>query len=295
MFILLAFGVPNIEAQEMDPKAYSNAPVGLNFLIAGYAYAEGGVAFDPSVPLKDAHMQVHTAFLAYARSFNFWGRCGKFAAILPYGWVSGTAEFAGHPRGREVSGFGDVRFRSSVNFLGAPALSLKEFVNYRQDTIVGASLELSFPTGQYDPDKLVNIGTNRWSVKPELGVSKAYGRWTLEIAAGATFFSDNKDFLGEMTREQAPIYSVQGHLIYGLPYGAWLALTGTYFTGGRTTVDGLEGDDLQRNSRLGITIAQPVSRHHSVKFYAGTGVSTRTGSDFDLIGVAWQYLWGGGL
>jgi hypothetical protein len=199
------------------------------------------------------------------------------------------------PVEREVSGLGDPRLRFSVNFYGAPALSLKEFADYKQDLIIGASLQVSVPVGQYDSDRLVNIGTNRWSVKPELGISKAWGPLTLELAAGVTLYTDNDDFLGGRTREQDPIYSVQAHVVYGFASGIWVALDGTYYTGGRTTVDGVKGNDLQENSRVGATVALPVNRHNSIKLYASTGVSARTGANFNLVGIAWQYRWGGGL
>lgn len=263
--------------------------------MAGYGHAEGGVATDPSIPLENANLRTHSTVFAYARSFEVGGQSGKFDLIVPYGWVSGTAEFAGQPREREVSGFGDPKLRFSLNFYGAPALSLPDFASYRQDLIVGASVQVSVPSGQYDADKLVNIGTNRWFVKPEIGFSKAWGPWTLELATAATFFADNDDFLGGKTREQDPIYSVQGGLIYGFRNGIWVALNGTYFTGGRATVDGVEGDNLQKNSRGGVTVALPVDRNHSVKLYATTGISTRIGTDSDTIGIAWQYRWGGGL
>jgi hypothetical protein len=154
---------------------------------------------------------------------------------------------------------------------------------------------VGLPLGQYDPDKLVNIGPNRWAIKPELGLSKALGPLTLELATGVTFYTTNDDFFGGKRRAQAPIYSVQGHLIYTFGAGVWAGVDGTYYTGGRTTIDGVQNTDLQRNARLGLTLALPVHRHHSVKLYASTGVSTRTGSDFDAVGLAWQYRWGGGL
>src|SRR5262245_53778112 len=157
---------------------------------------------------------------------------------------------------------------------------------------MGASLQVSVPLGQYDADRLVNIGTNRWFFKPELGISKAWGPLTLELAAGVTLYTDNRDFLDGKTRAQAPLYSVQGHVIYSLPHGIWVGLDGTYYTGGRTTIDGVEGNDVQKNSRMGVTIALPVDRHHSVKLYASTGASTRTGGDFDTLGILWQYRWG---
>ena len=284
-----------MQAQELEPRTYANTPIGLNFLIAGYAYAKGGVGTDPSVPITNARLRVHGPVLAYARSLDVWGRSGKFDLILPYSRLSGTADVAGEARERETSGFADPRFRFSVNFLGAPALSLKDFASYRPDLIAGASLQVSVPLGEYDANRLVNIGTNRWSIKPELGISKTWAPFTLELAGAATFYTDNDDFFIGKTRSQDPLYSLQGHLIYSFRSGIWGALNGTYYTGGRTTVDGVRSNDLQRSSRLGLTMTFPVDRHNSVKLYASTGVSTRTGSDFDAIGAAWQYRWGGGL
>ena len=293
--LLLAGMGASAYAQDLEPRAYVNTPVGLNFLLAGYGYAAGGVATDPALPLQNAHLQVHSALLAYARSLDVWGKSGKIDVVVPYAWLSGAADFEGQPREREVSGFANPRFRFSVNFYGAPALSLQEFASYKQDLILGASLQVSPPLGQYDADKLVNIGTNRWFVKPELGISKALGPLTLELTTGVTFYTDNHDFLGGKTRAQAPIYAAQGHVSYNLGAGIWVALDGTYYTGGRTTVDGVEGNDLQKNTRLGVTVALPVNRHTSVKLYGSTGVSTRTGSNFNAGGIVLQYRWGGGL
>jgi hypothetical protein len=295
LLIALAALGADAYAQDLEPRAYVNTPVGLNFLLAGYGYAAGGVATDPALPLQNANLKVHSTVLAYARALDVWGRSGKVDVVLPYAWLSGTAEVEGLPREREVSGLADPRLRFSVNLYGAPALALQEFARYRQDLIIGASLQVSVPLGQYDPDKLVNIGTNRWSVKPELGISKAVGPLTLELTTGVTLYTDNHDFFGGKTRAQAPIYSVQGHVSYTLGAGIWAALDSTYYTGGRTTVDGVEGNDLQKNTRLGATVALPVHRHLSVKLYGSTGVSTRTGSNFTAGGLFVQYRWGGGL
>ena len=293
--LVLACSVATAWAQEIEPRAYSNIPVGVNFLIAGYGHAEGGLATDPSLPLENADLTTDATLLAYVRALNVRGKSGKFDINIPYSWIDGTAEFMGQPRNRRVSGFGDLRMRFSLNLLGAPALSLAESASYVQDTIVGASVQVSAPVGQYDGDRVVNIGTNRWFVKPELGVSKVLGPWTLELATAATFYSDNDDFFGGRTREQDPIYSVQGGFVYGFRRGVWMALSGTYFTGGRSTVDGVEGNDLQKNSLVGLTLALPIDRRNSMKVYASTGLSTRIGTDTDAISIAWQHRWGGGL
>ena len=277
--LVCAMGATSATAQDLEPRAYSNTPIGLNFLIAGYSYTEGSVAVDSSVPLTNAEVSVNATTLAYAHSLGLFGKSAKFDVVLPFAWLSGSAEFAGQPREREISGLADPRFRLSVNFYGAPALSMKEFAHYRQDVIIGAAVYVRAPWGQYDPTRLVNLGTNRWAFKTELGISKAWGAWTFELVPGVTFFTDNTDFLDGHTRTQDPLYAIQAHVIYGFKSGVWVAFDGTYFTGGSTSVDGVPDDNRQANSRAGLTVAVPVDRSNSVKFYASRGVSTRTGGE----------------
>jgi hypothetical protein len=295
LMLLAAFTTTGAQAKDLEPRSYTNTPVGLNFLIAGHVYADGKLAFDPSSKITDAKYRSNTEVLAYAHSLDAWGKSAKFDVIVPYTSFSGHASVGTQTREREMSGFNDPKFRFSMNFHGAPALSLKEFANYRQDLVIGASLQVSPPMGQYDNTKLVNLGANRWSFKSELGVSKTIGALTMEIMPSVTFYTDNTDFNRGRTFEQAPLYALQGHLIYGFANGVWVAANATYFTGERTTVDGVQSDNQQTNSRVGLTLALPVDKYNSLKFYASTGTSTRTGSDFDLLGVAWQYRWGGGF
>jgi len=282
-------------AQDIEPRAYSNAPVGVNFVIGGYAYTRGGIAFDTSLPITDPKLSTSSAVLGYARVLDIFGSSAKLSVIAPYTWLSGSAIYQGDPLERKVDGFGDPLVRLSVNFYGAPALTLPEFRTYQQDLIVGASLQVSVPVGQYDDAKLVNLGTHRWSFKPEIGMSKAMGPWTLELQAAAAFFTTNDDFFNGNRRSQDPLYSLQGHAIYNFPSGVWGSLDATYFTGGRTTLNGTLQNDLQENWRFGATLAFPVDVHHSIKLYGSSGVSARTGNNFDLVGIAWQYRWGGGL
>jgi len=293
--IVLLSRISPVCAQDLEPRAYTNIPVKVNFIVAGYSYMSGGVVFDPAVPLENANIKIHGSLFAYARSLNIGGLSGKFDMIVPYAWLSGTAEFQGQPASREVSGLADARLRMSVNFIGAPALPLSGFKDYKQDLVIGASLQVYVPTGQYDPDKLVNIGTHRFTFKPELGISKTFGPLVLEFTGGAAFYTVNHNFYGGKTRSQAPIGSLQGHVNYNFPHGIWAAADGTYYWGGHTTLDGIEGNDLQKNTRLGLTLALPLSIRHSLKFTFSTGVSTRTGTDFNSYGVYWQYRWGGGI
>jgi len=178
-FLCATFGIAaNImigakaEAQDAEPRLYTNTPVDLNFLIAGYVYSQGKLAFDPSLSIADAQFHTHTGAAAYVRSFDLWGQSAKFDLIVPYSAFSAHGLVAGQPREREMSGLGDPRFRVSVNLLGAPALSVREFASYKQDLIIGVSLQVSTPLGQYDDTKLLNLGNNRWSFRSELGISK---------------------------------------------------------------------------------------------------------------------------
>lgn len=282
-------------AQELEPRAYVNLPVGINFLVAGYAYSQGGMSFDPSLPVEDAHLKIHTAVIAYARSLNLWGQSGKVDVILPYSSLSGTALVSGVPREREVDGLIDPRVRLSVNFYGAPALSMADYARYENDLVIGASVQVGVPIGQYDRTRAVNLGTNRWSIKPDIGFSKAFGAVTLDLTAGITYFGRNEDFFGGQTVDQAPIYSMQGNLSYEFGRGVWGSLGATYYSGGRTTVNGVPKDNALSSSRAGLTLALPIDRSWSMKLHASSGISARTGTNFDIVGFAVQYRWLDGM
>jgi len=293
--ILFLFTLLDSDAQELEPRAYSNVPVGLNFFIAGYNYSVGGVLFDPAIPLDNANVKTHGSILAYARSIKVGKMSGKVDAILPYAWLSGSADFMGERNYREVSGLADPRVRMSVIFIGGPALPLSGFKDYKQNFVMGASMQVYLPIGQYDPDKMVNLGTNRFTFKPEIGISKTIKQLILELALAGQFYTVNDNYYNGKTLSQEPIVSVQGHVNYNFRKGIWTALDGTFYWGGNTTIDGVRGDNLQQNSRLGITLAVPVNIHHSIKLNFSTGTSTRTGSDFDSVTAVWQYRWGAGL
>jgi hypothetical protein len=295
MLIVLTPVMYRANATDSDPRSYSNIPVGLNFLITGYARTTGNVTVAPTIPLKNANLTIDSAVLAFSHSLNIFGKSGKFDFILPGSSLSGTADFEGQPHARSVVGFADPMARFYVNFYGAPALSMKDFAAYKQNLIIGASLAVTAPGGQYDQTKLVNLGTNRWSFKPELGISKAWGPLTTELAAGGYFYTDNNEPVTGNSLKQAPLFTAQGHLIYNFRPGIWGAFDANYYAGARTTNDGHVTGESLGNWRVGGTLAVAVHRQHSIKLYGSTGVYSRTGSTFDIIGIAWQYRWGDGL
>lgn len=295
IFAMLLAVVSSAQAQDLEPRAYSNAPVGMSFLLLGYQNSSGALLFDPAIPVTDADANVDMGFIGYVRVLDVAGKSAKAGLILPYATLSADGYLNGDYLTREQTGLADPALYFSMNLYGAPALSIKEFSSYRQDTIIGFSMKVTAPLGAYQSEKVINIGNNRWSVKPELGISQALGKWTVEAAAAATVYTDNNEFERDKTRSQEPIYSTQLHLIYAFPGNIWASVGATYYTGGRTTIDGITRNDLQQNWRSGFTLSLPINRKQSLKLYGNSGVSTRTGTDYDSIGIVWQYRWARGF
>jgi hypothetical protein len=158
-------------------------------------------------------------------------------------------------------------------------------------TIIGASLLVQVPTGEYESDRLINLGTNRWAVKPAIGmIVPLHPTWLFEIEVGAWFFGDNDDYLGQ-TREQDPIVSTEIHLVKRLRPGFWVSLDANYYRGGDTRIGDEFRDDLQRNARAGLTFVVPIRGRHAVRGSYSNGVTTRSGGDFEMYSLSYLYAW----
>jgi hypothetical protein len=285
-----ALAVP-LYAQELNPAAYTPAPIGVNVVTVTSTYNRGDLAFDPSGPIDEASASITASTVAYYRTLNVAGRSANLGLILPYVFGDLEGLYLGQPAAVYRSGFGDANLRLAVNLYGAPAMTPKEFQSYRPRTLIGASLIVGGPTGQYDSTKLINIGTNRWAFKPEIGVVHVMGRWAVDAYIGGWFFTDNTDFAGGLTRAQNPILSTQAHVRRAFSHKVWAALDANFWWGGQTSFDGSPNDDRQQNSRVGLTFAFRLGNGHSVRVAASSGAFTRIGGDFDSIGLAYSYSW----
>ncbi|AXE94212.1 transporter [Paraburkholderia terricola] len=181
-------------AQEMEPHAYSATPVGTNFVVIDYARSSGGFSVDPSLPIANVQAKINTYAFGYSHSFGVAGHTASIAVSIPYASANVTGDVQGRPQHAYRSGSGDVRFRVALNLLGDPALTPEQFARRRPSTILGVSLSVAAPTGQYVPSRLINVGSNRWSFKPEIGLSQPIGNWFVDGAVGVWFFTDNNDF-----------------------------------------------------------------------------------------------------
>jgi len=279
-------------AQELDPGAYWPIPKSTSIATLANNFNWGDLAFDPAAPIDEATARINTTGVSFIRTFSFAGRSANAGVVVPVvaGHVEGLylGEFAETGR----FGMGDPRLRIAVNLYGAPAMTRQEFGAYRQRTIVGVSLVVAPPLGQYDPAKLINLGTNRWSFRPELGFSQTRGAWVLEVMAGAWLFTDNTNFYGGRTRAQAPVGAVQAHVTYKFKPGRWLAADANYFTGGRTTIGGTQNYDLMRNSRIGATFSSAIDRRSAFRIMVSRGAYTTIGAYFFSIGASYSYVFG---
>ena len=297
--LLATCSLQGLRAQDLAPRAYVITPVHWNAVTLTYAFSDGGILFNNILPVTDAHATLNVPILSYFHSMNFFGRSANIAASLPYG----VGHFQGVFQDSETkiyrSGLLDSSFRFSVNLKGGPAMSAKDYQSWKQKTILGVSLRVVAPTGQYDSTKLVNNSANRWAFKPEVGYSQRWGHWVLDGYGGAWFYTTNPEFWshnsfypGTRSQSQAPIASIEAHLSYDVRPRYWVSLDGNFWYGGRTSLNGVETPGtLQENSRIGVTASVPLSKHQSLKASYSFGAYATFGGNFQNVSVAWQYYW----
>jgi Putative MetA-pathway of phenol degradation len=299
--ISVFFSLQMLHAQDLAPRAYIITPIHSNAVTLTYSFNTGGLIFDGNTPITDAKAKVSVSSFNYSHSTHFFGRTASFLAIVPYG----IGKFSGTVLGSETnvyrSGLLASVFRFSVNLKGGPAMDLKEFIKWQQKTLIGASIRVVPPTGQYDPTKLINYGANRWAFKPELGVSQRWHHWLLDTYGAVWFFTTNGEFFsrnqynpGVTAQSEAPVGAFEGHLSYDVKPRLWASLDGNFWFGGRTSLNGIENfSTMQKNSRVGATFSVPMSRHQSLKFSYSKGAYIRYGGNYQTISLAWQYSWRG--
>jgi Putative MetA-pathway of phenol degradation len=286
-------------AQDLTPRAYIITPMHSNAIVLSYSFEDGDILLNPTLPVSGAKGQLHIPIFSYSHSFRLFGRTAGITAVLPY--VVGHFEGQVNGAQQEIyrSGLLDSAFRLSLNLKGGPAMDLREYVAWKQKTLIGVSLTVTAPTSQYDPMVLVNTGTNRWGIKPEIGRSQRWDHWVLDTYAGVWFFTENHEFFshnaespGINTRSQNPLGAVEVHLSYDVKPRLWISLDGNYWYGGETSLNGVKTPGtLQANSRVGATASVPLHKHQSFKFSYSYGAIVRVGGNYNNISVGWQYSW----
>jgi outer membrane putative beta-barrel porin/alpha-amylase len=293
--MFVASSLALLKAQDLSPRAYVITPLHSNAVILTYGYYSGSVLFNGAAPITGATGTYSVPVFAYYHSFGLFGCSSNFNAAIPYAIGTFQGQVIGVGEQIYRSGLVDTTFRLSVNLKGGPAMRATEFGKWNEKTLLGVSLKVVAPTGQYDPNKLINWGSNRWAFKPEFGFSRRRKHLVLDAYAGVWFYTLNRQSYsvsGPQPQTENPIGSFEGHLSYDLKPRLWLSVDGNFWFGGLTSLSGIDVlATRQSSSRIGVTASLPLSKHQSVKVSYADGAYVRFGGNYQSVSAAWQYSW----
>lgn len=295
LILALIYSLVSIQlhSQDLEPRLLSAVPTGGNFTIVSYGYSAGNILLDNSLPIKDLNAGLNNFVVAYARSAKLFSRLAKFDFIVPYSFGTFEGVVNASDSSTSRNGIGDPLLRLSIVLIGTKAMGIEEFQKTGQKRFnLGAFVRIRPPLGQYDPSRLINLGANRWAVKTGLAASYIFGKkFVLEAHANSWFFTENKEFFNGNTLKQKPLLSTQVHATYIYKPGIWLAVSlGKSFMG-ETVLNGVEKNDEQNSSRFGAAFAFRLNQRNALKLGFTSGISTRYGSDFTSLLIAYQYMW----
>ena len=283
-----------VSAQFSDPRTYTNSPVGINQIELMYAYDHSDASIDSSLVVGEARLDLNQGIITYTRYFGVLHRLTWVEPSVPIAGLSGSI---GANINGSVIGTGDSGGQIGMLLKGGPALSVAEFESYKPTTSVGASLTLTAPTGQYDRNKLFNLGSDRWSFKPEVGVSQPFGReqkWEIDAYANSYFFTDNTTYRGLEVLKQRPLPGVEAHLSYTFNDLIWASLDTRYSFRGDTLVNGVNQNDAQRNFILGSEVNVSLNSRSTLVFVFARALVHENGPDSTGFAVRYDYIWGKG-
>jgi hypothetical protein len=289
-----------VTAQTLAPRAYVITPTNANAITLSWSYFDGGLDINGFI-VRDATARYHVSAISYYHAFGLFGRSANVTGLLPYGVGTFQApSVLGDRRQAYRSGLLDVTLRMSVNLKGGPAMAAPEFAKWKQKVLLGASLTVVAPTGQYDPTRPINWGGNRWAFKPELGYSQRWGNWVLDGYGGAWFYTTNNALFSipsAQRQTQSPIAYFEGHLSYDLrKLHSWASLDGNFWFGGTQISNGIpDPATRQTSSRIGGTFSFPLRKHQAIKIAYSNGTYVRFGGNYQSVSVGWQYSWIGWL
>ena len=295
----LPVSFPFSPVPRLGTRAYVITPIHSNAVTLTYAFFAGNILFDGDVPITGATAKASVSVFSYAHSLRLLERSASISGSLPYGVGNFHGTVVGADTNAYRSGGLDSSVRLSMNLKGGPAMDLREFRKWQQKTLLGVSLKVVVPTGQYDATKLINYGANRWAFKPEFGLSRRWGHWVVDgygalwlFTANHDFFSRNQFSPGTNTQKQHSTFAFEGHLSYDVKPRLWASLDSNFWVGGQTSLNGVENPNtLQRSSHIGSTVSVPVSKHQSFKVSYNRGAYIIYGGNYQNVSVGWQYSW----
>ncbi|MEM1411960.1 MAG: transporter [Pseudomonadota bacterium] len=278
-------------AQDSEPRRWTHLPVGINVVGTSLGVTNGDIFLDPVLEIEDANLETYTVSTSFVHSFALLGKTTRVDVAVPYTMGRWEGQLSGEPASTRRRGFRDPGIRLSMLLYGGEALSRAEFAQTeRSNTVVGAALALRLPWGEYYPERLINLGNNRWTLRPQLGVTHRKGDWAYELTGSVFIYGDNDDLMGSRL-EVDPLWAVQAHLIRYFNKGRWASLSSAWGDGADQTVDGMARDISTENWLIALAYGLPLSRQHSLKFAWIRGRTQRNdGSDIDSFSIGFTWV-----
>jgi hypothetical protein len=283
-------------AQDMEPRRWTHLPIGLNVAGAGLAATDGDIYVDPVLLIEDARFELWSLTSSYVRTFELLGRSSRVDFLLPYGYGRWEGLIDGEYTAVRRHGFRDPFVRLSMNLYGAPPLRAAGYAQYRMkhpvSTTVGAALAVTLPLGEYYSERLINLGANRWVVRPQLGVLHQRGPWQFEVTTTLSLYQDNDEFYAGTRLEQEPLWFVQGHVIRSFARNMWVSLSGGYSFGGNAEINDLPKDNADRTRYFSLSWGMPLTLQQSIKFaYVNADTNVPVGSSSESLVFSWSLSW----
>lgn len=295
VFALAFLVAPRSSAQFGDPRNYQNSPVGVNQVEFNYAYARANASLDPAIVIAGAKLDLNQGTISYYRYFGLFGHMAWISPSVPLAGLEGSVPSAN--LSGSVAGAGDSSYEFAVLLKGGPALSVAEFEKYKQTTTIAASLTVTAPTGLYNANKILNLGSDRWSFKPEFALTHPFGpqqAWVVDAYANCYFYTDNTSYRGAQILSQDPLPGFEGHLSRSFGQSIVGSLDMRYSFRGDTFINSVDQNSSQRNFALGSEAIVSLNDRNTLVFIFAKALVHQNGPSTTGFAVRYEYAWGGG-
>ncbi len=278
--------------QDIEPRRWTPIPLGTNILGAGYSFTSGDVFFDPLLGAEDVKIRAHSMVVSFAHPIRIGNKLGSVSMLIPFSSADWDGLLNGEPAGINRTGFADPRLRASILLAGPPAGNAAEIQQYRldnpTDTSFGVSLSITIPLGEYFEDKLINLGSNRFVIRPQVGMIHYWGQWSFELTGSVFLYTRNPDFFNNAERRQKPTFAMQSHLVKQLRKGSWLSLGAGYGLGGESVINRQPNGDFRANLLVSASYSLLITKRQGLKLsYIRAQALQDIGSNTNNFILAW--------
>ena len=293
LFCLVLLMNSTLFAQDLEPRRWTPLPAGTSIIGVHYGNISGDIGFDPVLKIEDAEVDRDLVIVSYTHFFSVAGESLRFDILLPWHNVKWDGLLNGEPADAQRTDIGDPRFRLSATLFDSSTQSSETSDDSKEigTTVVGAAISVTVPWGEYYDEKLLNIGTNRYTIRPQIGVVHTRGPWSYELTGSIFFFTDNDRFYNGNKLEQDHFYAVQTHIIRVFSPGVWGSVSAGYGKGSQTTVNGRENDDKRDGFITALSFGLPIAANQGLKFsYVWSDINTDSTNiaQVDIFSVGWN-------